>query len=335
MSDSTDDPRQWIHRALDGDEEALDELLGLLLPPIHRQVAVMLRRWRKGAAAARDARQELEDLAQEVLLHLFEKDGTALRAWKPERASLATYVGHIARARTAMVLRSPRSPWREHPMADEDFPQTPDPMRPEHAAAVRDLWERIYLCLVGKFTPEDALRFELRFVQELSLKEIAQLLGLEVNTLHQWLSRRLRKLARACREKVMTRTRRDAEASADVCGDRRRPRRRPDGADRGGGAAVLKIEPLKIEPLKTRPLPRETKTSTPSFRPRTTRFCSNSSVAWRDARPRKKSASSGERGAHPPGTASRTMPRPPPRNASTTSSSVPWTMLSRPVRCGR
>lgn len=219
MSDRSGDSRELIRRALGGDEESLDELFDEISSPIHRSVACMLRRWRKGASSARQVRQEVEDLVQEVLLHLFEKDGKALLAWDPAVADLTTYVGHIARSRAAMVLRSPRSPWREHPVADDAVPEEPDSANPEHEAAVRDLWRQIYLCLAAKFKPRDFLLFRQLVVGQEKAKAAAEQLGEKLNNIHKWLSR-IRGRARDCREHVMKRmaseaTGPEAEAADD------------------------------------------------------------------------------------------------------------------------
>ena len=202
MSDPVDFIRQLILSALDGDAAAVDRLLDHLLPSVHRNCATMLRRWRKGASVSRDVHQEVEDLVQEVWIHLFDKKGAVLKKWDPKLGQIETYVGYIARARSAMLLRSPRSPWREHPVAHEDIPDTPSAEDPEEHTASRDLWRYIQLCLYARFKPRDFLLYEKLFVQQRPGREVAEEIGDKENNLHKWLSR-LRIRALRCREQAM------------------------------------------------------------------------------------------------------------------------------------
>ena len=68
-----------LEAALAGAPGARRELAARLLDVIQREVAAVLRRC--AASQARDPRQEVRDLVQEVLVSLFEHDCRELRRW--------------------------------------------------------------------------------------------------------------------------------------------------------------------------------------------------------------------------------------------------------------
>jgi len=69
----------------------------------------------------RNVPQEVDDIAQEVLLSLFQSDGKTLRSWDPARGmSLDRFVGMLAQHLTISILRNGRtSPWRDEPTEPE------------------------------------------------------------------------------------------------------------------------------------------------------------------------------------------------------------------------
>jgi RNA polymerase sigma-70 factor (ECF subfamily) len=198
MSDLTP---ELVSRALAGDVEAQSRLVEALAPEIHWGVAKMLRRWRTGPAAGRHLRQEVEDMVQEVFLELFEDGGKTLRRWDPKRLPLEAFVGYVARIRTAEVLRSRRSPWREEPNPAEDLPVESLRRTPEQQTLSHDELRKVHLCLTAGFTPEDAHLFELFFLRQASPQEAAETAGRSVAAVYKWRSR-LYERARKCREEV-------------------------------------------------------------------------------------------------------------------------------------
>lgn len=198
MSDLTP---ELVARALAGDFEAQGRLVDKLSSEIHWSVAKMLRRWRTGPAAGRHLRQEVEDMVQEVFLELFEDDGKTLRSWDPQRLPLEAFVGYVARIRTAEVLRSRRSPWREEPNPPEDLPVETLRRNPEHETLSHDELRKVHLCLTAGFQPEDAHLFELFFLRQVSPQEAAAATGRSVAAVYKWRSR-LYQRARKCREEV-------------------------------------------------------------------------------------------------------------------------------------
>lgn len=190
-----------VRRAIKGNLDAQRRLIERLTPEIQLSVYRMLRRWRTGPAAGRDLRQEVEDMVQEVFLELVEDNFKTLRRWSPKRGALCTYVCHIAMIRTAEVLRSRRSPWKDNPCATEDLDGTNPDEDPEGEAAWRELLNKVVLCLVSRFSPEDALLFDLLFVKPIPRNKVPKRVGKTRNTVDQWVSR-LYKRARECRDQL-------------------------------------------------------------------------------------------------------------------------------------
>lgn len=199
--DGVDLSQDLVEAAIAGHPEAQDQLVRGLTPHVQKSVGAMLRRWHTGPAAARDLRQELEDLVQEALLELFESDAQVLRRWNPDRLPLGAYAGYIAKIRTAEVLRSRRSPWREEPRPLDTFDRPSSSHSPEEAAGSRDFLRKIYLCLVSRFKVADFQLFELLFVRQTSPPEAAEASGKSTDAVYQWRSR-LYKRARECGKKV-------------------------------------------------------------------------------------------------------------------------------------
>lgn len=190
-----------VQRALDGDIEAQRQLVKKLMPVIQYKVGRMLRLWRSGSASSRNLPQEVEDMVQEVFWELFKDDSKVLRRWSEERGSLEVYVGHIARIRTAAVLRSRRGPWREEPQPTEDLDSKDSQQDPEGGAVSRDELDKVCQCLLAGFTPEDDQLFDLLIIQEVSPKEAAEETGKSIEAVYKWRSRLYEK-ARECRRKL-------------------------------------------------------------------------------------------------------------------------------------
>src|SRR4051812_50171744 len=93
---SPEETADLVRRALAGDPASLDRLVEVLTPVVQARVARTLLANRHRLAGRRVVRQEVEDLSQEVFLALFDRDARVLRAWRPERGSLESFVGRIA-----------------------------------------------------------------------------------------------------------------------------------------------------------------------------------------------------------------------------------------------
>jgi RNA polymerase sigma factor (sigma-70 family) len=200
LPESSDGLLAEIRRALAGDDAALRRLIATLTPVIQSRVARGLLRWRTGAASGRDVRQEVEDLTQEIFLHLFADGGKVLQSWQPERGlTLANFVGLVAERQTASVLRSGRrSPWKEDPTLAEDLDGLHGPTEasgPEEIVASREQLRILWRRLTAELSPQGRQLFGLLFLEELPLPEVVARTNLSPDAIYAWRSR-LRRLCR-------------------------------------------------------------------------------------------------------------------------------------------
>jgi RNA polymerase sigma-70 factor (ECF subfamily) len=187
-----------VQAALAGDRAAVRALVAHLTPVVQARVARALLRRERGAAG-RDVRQEVEDLAQEVFVALFEDGGRVLRSWKPDGGlSLRNFVGLVAERQAASVLRSGRrSPWTEDPTLPEDLERGFEAEPPgEVRVATADLMRAVHDRLREKLSPQGLLLFQRLLVEEQPVEAVCAESGLSADAVYAWRSR-LGKLVRA------------------------------------------------------------------------------------------------------------------------------------------
>lgn len=189
-----------VARALAGEREALTELVAVLTPVIQARIARTLLANRFRFAGGYQIRLDVEDLAQEVFLHLFARQGRVLRVWRPEKgSSLQNFVGFVAERRTFSFLRSRRrNPAQEEFTEDEVAAAELLDAGPERVAAGR---EQLCLLLKGlrqELSPRGWRMFEILFVREMSVAEAMAASGLSADAVYAWQSR-LRRHARRLR----------------------------------------------------------------------------------------------------------------------------------------
>lgn len=202
MSGALED-QQLVVAALAGDGRARRELASRLLDVIQREVAAVLRRSVGGSA--RDPRQDLRDLVQEVLVALFEHDGRELRRWDPERGrTLDSFVRLVARRKAARILSQRRgNPWADLPVDPQDVDGDGDgDGAADGVGLLRRLEQRAELAsvldgLYAHMSERDLQLFDLLFVEERDPAEVAEALGMTRGAVNAW-AYRTRKLARAC-----------------------------------------------------------------------------------------------------------------------------------------
>jgi RNA polymerase sigma factor (sigma-70 family) len=190
------DDEQLVLGALAGQPAARRQLAGRLLGPIQREVVAVLRR--AAAASGRDPRQEAQELTQDVLVTLLERDGQELRRWEPARGrSLESFVRLVARRRVARILGQRRgNPWASDPVD----PQTTDAELSDdtdllHRMEERSMLGRVLDHLYAQMSPRDTELFQALFVDERDPQEVADALGMTRGAVNAW-SYRARKLAR-------------------------------------------------------------------------------------------------------------------------------------------
>lgn len=163
----------------------------------------MLRR--SSSAGSRDARQEVEDLTQQVFVALLENGGERLRRWSGEEGTLPAFVGTIADHEIASILRSQRTnPWAQQPMVEGMLEAKLDlAASSEQEFLSREelvlLWER----LKGELSDLGVDLFIWSFVEERSIEEVQELSGMSASAIYQWRSR-LARLIRKLREESLS-----------------------------------------------------------------------------------------------------------------------------------
>lgn len=179
-----------LNQALSGDVAATRRLVGALMPVVQARVARILVRRRAGSG--RDARQEVEDLAQDVFAALFADDGKVLRAWDPERGlSLASFCGLIAERESASILRSGRrSPWTEAATEldelEKSLVEVPDV---EVRFSSREQLERLLDRLREALSPRGLELFHRLVVEEESVESVCASTGMSADAVYAWKSR--------------------------------------------------------------------------------------------------------------------------------------------------
>lgn len=196
---TTQEDLALVERALTGDRTAQRRLAARLLDAIHREVACVLTR--HANPLARDPRQEVLDLVQDVLVVLFAHDGRELRRWDPERGrTLESFVRLVARRRVARVLGQRRG----NPCALHLVEVTQDDLDDELEVRVerRDELELVLDGVYAHLDEHDAELFELAFVDELDADEIGRRMGMTAGAVNAW-RYRLRKIVRGIAAAVL------------------------------------------------------------------------------------------------------------------------------------
>ncbi|MFT3765384.1 MAG: hypothetical protein QM820_07710 [Minicystis sp.] len=193
-----------VAEALSGDARAVRLLIDALTPVIQARVARGLLRSR--AARGRDVHQEVQDIAQQVMLALFAEGGRVLRAWDPARGlSLLNFAGLVAEREVASILRRRRrSPWTEEPVEESVLDVAPDSGKGlERLVASRDLLAALYARMRSQLTDRGLEMFHLIVVDERPTAEIEAITGLSGDAIYAWRGRLLR-LARQIHAELMS-----------------------------------------------------------------------------------------------------------------------------------
>lgn len=183
-----------IHEALEGDKAALSDVVRELLALLKLEIARFLHRWAR--SQRRDARQDVDDFAHEVLLYLLGERGRVLRTWDPTRGTLVAFVRMVARQRVSRTLLKRRgNPWSDEPTEIEELePQ----LEPDPAARVlesRELLRSLLVRLRSELTERGLLLFHQIYIEERPIAEVAAEFGMTRQAIDAW-NNRTRNLAR-------------------------------------------------------------------------------------------------------------------------------------------
>ncbi len=184
---------QEIRRACEGDRQRLGQLVNALLPVLRVEVAVALQR--RGRLQNRDARQDVDDLVQSIVVHLLSEQGKVLRRWDPQRGrSLPSFVRLVARHRVARALEGFRgNPWNTEPTEGEalDASDSSPSRRVESRVHLTTVLDRIY----AQLNERGVRLFHSLYVDQRSVAEVCEQEGMSRAALDQW-NARLRRTAR-------------------------------------------------------------------------------------------------------------------------------------------
>lgn len=168
-----------VQRAIARDPEAVRQLVKSLGPAVRGRIAkaLMRRRGPEGRVA-----QEVEDLAQEVFLALFDHGGRALRAWDPQRGPLGAFVALIADHQVFSIFRSgKRRPWTD----DLDILTAPAAT----AAEAKETLDMILDRLRADLSVRGFDLFTHLYVEEQSVEAVSAELGMSADAIDAWRSR--------------------------------------------------------------------------------------------------------------------------------------------------
>ncbi|MBL4685718.1 MAG: sigma-70 family RNA polymerase sigma factor [Nannocystaceae bacterium] len=142
------------------------------------------------------ARQELEDLVQDVFLSLWDRDGYLLRRWDAERGrTLESYVRLVSRSRALDVLRSRRrGPWHTHPTDPAVLEGLAGSSDATSRLAARENLRALQTKLRAHLSVRDQSLFVALFVEERSAVEVAATMGMSTDAVYQFGSRLRRKI---------------------------------------------------------------------------------------------------------------------------------------------
>jgi RNA polymerase sigma-70 factor (ECF subfamily) len=158
-----------------GDKKAWDAFVGRFAPVIYAAVSRTL-----GSRSSPAGQHDIEDIVQDVFVRLLGNDYRLLRTYDPNRASLVTWLTIVARSTALDHLRK-----RRPEAANIEAVALPAPA-PAEAAAV-------------KFPPHllterQRLVLHMAFDKQMSVEEIARLLGIDAQTVRSTRHKAIRRL---------------------------------------------------------------------------------------------------------------------------------------------
>lgn len=194
---------ELLRRALDGQPSARHQLVLRLSPVVQRRVCQPLASF--GRARSRHVeRGEVLDLAQQILLLLFDRDARVLRSWDPSRGlSLLNFVGLVAEREARAILRSGRrSAWAERPTSDDEvLALAAEGRAVEDELVSREELTKIWHRLEEELSPRGLELFRALLIEQLSIEEISEKFNMSSNALYTFKSR-LRQQVQAIRQQL-------------------------------------------------------------------------------------------------------------------------------------
>lgn len=155
---------RWVLRAQAGDREAFDSLLETLQAPLYRYITSLI-----------GARPLAEDVLQEVFLIIYRKIG-----WLREPELFRPWVYRIATREAFRMLRRERK-LSERVEDEAILDEVPAPEGDLSSDEDRELIARLP-GLLATLSPGSRAVLALHYLQELTLAQVAEILGLSIGT---------------------------------------------------------------------------------------------------------------------------------------------------------
>ena len=173
-----------------GEAAAVRRVVDALLPIVRTRVARMLYRYR-GQARRRAIGQELDDMAQEVFVALFENGARVLASWDPARGlPLERFVALVADRTAGAILKSGvRTPWKDEPTEDVGVHEPETTWIPEAQVATADYARRLLAELRVELTPLGYRAFEILFLEQADVATACRALGCTPESVYSWRNR--------------------------------------------------------------------------------------------------------------------------------------------------
>jgi DNA-directed RNA polymerase specialized sigma24 family protein len=180
---------ELVNGALAREPAACQALIALLAPVVRQRVAKLLLQH-----AARSGRKptpaDIDDLAHDIFLVLFDRGGRVLQAWDPQRGlSLRNFIGLVAQREAGAILRSGRrSAWAENPTLD-DVQLGVEAHTPERQVAAREELGLLLQRLRERLSPRGLLLFEAMFSDHQPVEQVCQRFDMTPNAVYSFRNR--------------------------------------------------------------------------------------------------------------------------------------------------
>lgn len=180
---------ELVSAALARDPEACRTLIALLAPVVRQRVAKLLL-LHAGRSGRNPRPADVDDLAHDVFLLLFDADGRVLQAWDPQRGlSLRNFVGLVAQREASAILRSGRrSAWAEDPTPD-DVQIYVERQNPEREVAAREELSLLLERLRERLSPRGLLLFEALFSDHQAVEQVCERFSMTPNAVYSFRNR--------------------------------------------------------------------------------------------------------------------------------------------------
>lgn len=187
--------RRWLSRSPDQQRPFAAWLLKVVDHEIRFFLKPIAERYR------RNLRDEAGDIAQDVMLLLFDGGGRVLRAWDPARGmKLRSFVALIVRRCIIRTFRGFRgNPWSSDPAAAAEITAILDDRITRGPTLLAEIEYRIQLeqildGLRGKMNDRDWRLFTKLFVDQRKPAAVGDEEGMRENAVHQWKRRFVQRL---------------------------------------------------------------------------------------------------------------------------------------------